>query len=69
MKPAAQRSRADVVAAARGLAGENGASGRLSLRRIAADLAKRGMLAPSGKPYLPGSVAIMIGPASRRTRV
>jgi hypothetical protein len=29
----------------------------------------KGMLAPSGKPYLPGSIAIMLGPPPRRTRV
>lgn len=69
METAALISRAKVVAAARGLAGEQGAGGRPSLRRVAAALAKKGMLAPSGKPYLPGSVAIMLGPPPRRTRV
>jgi hypothetical protein len=69
MGSVALTSRAKVVAAACGLAGEQGAGGRPSLRRIAAALAMKGMLAPSGKPYLPGSIAIMLGPPSRRTCV
>jgi hypothetical protein len=28
----------------------------------------KGMLAPSGKPYLPGSIAIMLSPPPRKTR-
>lgn len=69
MGSAALTFRVKVVAAARGLAGEQGAGGRPSLRRIAAALAMKGMLAPSGKPYLPGSIAIMLGPSPRKTRV
>ena len=44
-----------------------GTGERPSLRRIAAELARRGLLAPGGRPYLPGSVAAMLGPAPRRT--
>jgi hypothetical protein len=61
-------SRAIVVAEARRLARENDAGSRRSLRKIAAALAEKGMLAPSGKPYLPGSIVAMIGPPPLRAR-
>jgi DNA invertase Pin-like site-specific DNA recombinase len=32
----------------------------LSLRKVAAKLAERGFLAPSGEPYLPGSIKVML---------
>jgi hypothetical protein len=57
------------VAEARRLASRNESGDRRSLRQIAAALAERGMLAPSGKPYLPGSIAAMIGPPTHRARV
>jgi hypothetical protein len=69
MPPGRRRARAQVVAEARRLALQSlETGGRRSLRQIAAELAERGMLAPSGRPYLPGSVAAMVGPSSRRAR-
>jgi hypothetical protein len=66
VKPEKQRTRAEVVTEARRLASKPDVGVRRSLRQIAAALAEKGMLAPSGRPYLPGSVAAMIGPASKR---
>lgn len=52
---------AEVVAEAKRLARKNPKTGeRRSLRQIGAELAAAGMLAPSGRAYLPGSVAAMI---------
>jgi len=66
--PRCRAARARVVAEARRLARPDPGTGeRPSLRRIAAELARRGLLAPGGRPYLPGSVAAMLGPAPRRT--
>ena len=68
MRPGYRAARARVVAEARRLARPDPGTGeRPSLRRIAAELARRGLLAPGGRPYLPGSVAAMLGPAPRRT--
>ena len=65
--PGPRGARARVVAEARRLARPAPGTGqRPSLRRIAAELAGRGMLAPGGRPSLPGSVAAMLGPAPRR---
>lgn len=50
----AKSSRAGVVAKARRLVFKNEAGGHYNLRQIAAALAERGMLAPSGGPYLRG---------------
>ena len=68
MTPDKRRSRAEIVATARRLARKNEAGEQHSLRWIASALAEKGMLSPSGRPYLPGSVALMIGPVSKRTR-
>ena len=52
---------AAVVAEARRLARRNPKTGETrSLRAIAGALAVNGMMGPSGKPYLPGSVAAML---------
>jgi DNA invertase Pin-like site-specific DNA recombinase len=52
---------AEVVVEARRLARKNPKTGdRRSLRQIGAELAALGMMAPAGKPYLPGSVAAML---------
>jgi DNA invertase Pin-like site-specific DNA recombinase len=63
---------AEVVAEARRLARKNPKTGQTrSLREIAEELAAKGMMGPSGKPYFPASVSAMLeakGNATRRDR-